>query len=68
MFDRRRDWADIEEMATAGTLDADAIRALLTELLGTDDPRFARLSAASRVAAERRPCAKATAARVTSQP
>jgi len=43
MFDRTRDWADIEAMAERGTLDFDAARASLRRMLGDDDPRFARL-------------------------
>jgi hypothetical protein len=45
MFDRTRDWADIEAMAERGTLDFDAVRASLGRMLGEDDPRFARLEA-----------------------
>jgi hypothetical protein len=43
MFDRTRDWADIEAMAERGTLDFDAVRRSLRRLLDADDPRFARL-------------------------
>jgi hypothetical protein len=43
MFDRTRDWADIESMAEAGSLDRDAVRATLTRMLGAEDPRFAKL-------------------------
>ncbi len=43
MFDRTRDWADIEAMAERGTLDFDAVRASLRRMLGDDDPRFTRL-------------------------
>ena len=49
MFDRTRDWADIEAMAERGTLDFDAVRATLRRLLGDDDPRFARLAAVERL-------------------
>ena len=48
MFDRTRDWADIESMLTAGTLDVDAVRAELTTLVAKDDDRFARLEEAVR--------------------
>ncbi len=48
MFDRTRDWADIEAMAAAGSLDADAVRAGLRGMLDPDDPRFARLDEALR--------------------
>jgi hypothetical protein len=43
MFDRTRDWADIEAMLAAGTLDLDAVRKTLHTLLPADDARFARL-------------------------
>jgi hypothetical protein len=43
MFDRTRDWADIEEMIAAGTLDVDAVREALRPMLGAGDPRFAKL-------------------------
>jgi hypothetical protein len=45
MFDRTRDWADLEEMAAAGTLDLEAVLGVLTRYLGGDDPRVARLRA-----------------------
>jgi hypothetical protein len=43
VFDRGRDWGDIEEMARAGTLDMEAVRATLTRMFGASDPRFAKL-------------------------
>jgi hypothetical protein len=43
MFDRTRDWADIEAMLAAGTVDLDAVRDTLRTMLPADDPRFARL-------------------------
>ena len=43
MFSRTQDWADIEAMSAAGTLDAPRVRELLTGLVGEDDPRVARL-------------------------
>jgi hypothetical protein len=49
MFDRTRDWADIEAMVAAGTLDPEAVRAELTTLLEAGDERFARLDRAVRV-------------------
>jgi hypothetical protein len=52
MFDRTRDWADIEAMLAAGTLDLDAARSMLQPLLDADDHRFARLDEAVRRAAE----------------
>lgn len=48
MFDRTQDWADIEAMLGAGTLDVDAVRAALDTMLPPDDPRFARLDEALR--------------------
>jgi hypothetical protein len=48
MFDRTRDWADVEAMAAAGTLDSDAVRTTLRTLLPADDERFARLGDAVR--------------------
>ena len=52
MFDRTRDWADVEAMAEAGALDADAVRAALAKLVSGDDPRFARLDEAIRRGSE----------------
>ena len=43
MFDRFRDWGDIEEMSKSGTLDVAAVRAALAPMLAADDHRFARL-------------------------
>jgi hypothetical protein len=48
IFDRGRDWGDIEEMLAARTLDPDALRAQLTELVGEDEQRLARLDEALR--------------------
>ncbi|MGY6500285.1 MAG: hypothetical protein ACXIVQ_05220 [Acidimicrobiales bacterium] len=42
-FDRTKDWADLEEMAAAGTLDVDAVIGTLVRYLGGDDPRIERL-------------------------
>lgn len=42
-FDRTKDWADLEEMAAAGTLDLDLVTGVLVRHLGADDPRIARL-------------------------
>jgi hypothetical protein len=44
MFDRTRDWADIEAMIAARTLDVDAVDASLRTMLAADDERFARLA------------------------
>lgn len=54
MFDRTRDWADIEAMLAAETLDVDAVRAHLTAMVGKSDPRFARLDEAVRRADSQR--------------
>lgn len=43
MFDRTRDWGDIEEMLAAESVDADVLRECLVELVGEDDERLARL-------------------------
>jgi hypothetical protein len=51
MFDRTQDWADVEAMLAAGTLDVEAVRAELTTLLDVGDERFARLDEAVRRAA-----------------
>jgi hypothetical protein len=48
MFDRTQDWADIEAMLAAGTLDVEAVRAELATLLDRGDERFARLDEAVR--------------------
>ena len=48
MFDRTRDWADLEAMISAGTLDLDALRATLRAMLPGDDPRYPRLDEAVR--------------------
>jgi hypothetical protein len=49
MFDRTRDWADLEAMAERGTLDFPAVRAALRALLGSgDDARFSRLAEVER--------------------
>lgn len=44
LFDRTKDWADIEAMAEAGAIDGSRARAWLDQLLGTDDARAARLA------------------------
>jgi hypothetical protein len=43
IFDRTRDWADIEAMLEAGTLDVDALRDQVAELVGESNPRLVRL-------------------------
>jgi hypothetical protein len=42
-FNRTRDWADLEAMREAGTLDVAAVAGVLTTFLGVDDDRIARL-------------------------
>jgi hypothetical protein len=42
-FSRTKDWADLEEMHAAGTLDPDLVVGVLVRYLGADDPRIARL-------------------------
>jgi hypothetical protein len=44
MFDRTRDWADIEAMFAAGTVDTAAVRAALAPILSDDDHRLGRLA------------------------
>jgi hypothetical protein len=42
-FDRTKDWADLEEMHAAGTLDVAGVLGVLTLYLGADDQRIERL-------------------------
>jgi hypothetical protein len=42
-FDRRRDWADIEDMLVARSLDVDAVVAVLADYLEPDDGRIEKL-------------------------
>ena len=44
MFDRTRDWADIEAMLSANTVDLDAVRTALETMLEPGDQRFDRLT------------------------
>lgn len=44
LFDRTKDWADIEEMLAFGSPDVAEALAWLTEIVGADDPRVARLA------------------------
>ncbi len=41
--DRTRDWADLEAMAEADTLDAEAVLGVLASYVGVDDERVGRL-------------------------
>lgn len=47
MFDRTRDWADIEAMLEAETLDVAAVKANIVALVGAQDPRLERLADAA---------------------
>lgn len=42
-FDRTKDWADLEEMAAGGTLDAERVVGVLATHLGPGDPRVDRV-------------------------
>jgi len=42
-FNRTRDWADLEEMRAAGTLDVDRVAGILARYRGPDDERIERL-------------------------
>ncbi|MGI8441059.1 MAG: hypothetical protein ACR2NV_12860 [Thermoleophilaceae bacterium] len=48
MFDRIRDWADIEAMLGAATLDPERLRDTLRALISDDDPRWNRLDEVER--------------------
>jgi hypothetical protein len=43
MFDRLRDWGDIERMQESGTLDVPAVRRSLVAMVGDDDHRVVKL-------------------------
>jgi len=43
MFDRTRDWADVEAMVEAETVDLSAVRSAVEQLVGTGDARLSRL-------------------------
>jgi len=45
LFDRRKDWADIEELVRFGKPDLEEARRWLTELVGPTDQRLATLAA-----------------------
>lgn len=47
-FNRTKDWADLEEMQAAGTLEIEKVAAVLVEYLGTDDERVRKLLALRR--------------------
>ncbi len=44
-FDRTKDWADLEEMHAAGSLDIESVLGVLTSFLGSGDHRIERLRA-----------------------
>jgi hypothetical protein len=44
-FARTKDWADLEEMHAAATLDVPSVIAILVEYLGADDERVRKLEA-----------------------
>ncbi|HEX5763126.1 MAG TPA: hypothetical protein VFY04_08395 [Solirubrobacterales bacterium] len=44
MFDRRKDWLDLEKMLIADDLDLDAVEAWLQRMVGEGDERLARLA------------------------
>lgn len=44
MFDRTKDWADIEAVIAAGTVDLAIVRRLLVPMVGEDDARLTRLA------------------------
>jgi hypothetical protein len=44
-FNRTKDWADLEEMVAADTLDGDLVLGALVHYLGRDDERVERLTA-----------------------
>lgn len=43
-FNRTKDWADLEAMQAAGTLNTQAVTATIIEFLGVDDERVVKLS------------------------
>lgn len=42
-FNRTKDWADLEEMSVAGSLDKQMVLGVLADYLGADDERIERL-------------------------
>ena len=47
-YNRTRDWADIEAMAAAGSLELGPVRVALADLVGGEDERIERLEEAAR--------------------
>jgi hypothetical protein len=48
MFDRTRDWADIEAMIAAGTIEPADLHEAIESLVGSDDSRHSRLDEVAR--------------------
>jgi hypothetical protein len=48
LFDRTKDWADIEEMATAGAFDLSRAEEWVERLVGSDGPAVGRLKSLAR--------------------
>jgi hypothetical protein len=44
LFNRTRDWADIEDIAAVGTVDVDEVLGWVARLVGRDDPVLHRIS------------------------
>ena len=43
LYDRRKDWADIEELVRYGKVDVEEARSWLTAIVGSEDPRHGKL-------------------------
>lgn len=48
LFDRRKDWADIEELLRSGAVDLQEVRRWLTDIVGADDRRLRTLQEVAR--------------------
>ncbi len=48
LFDRPKDWVDVQAMAADGALDCEVAALRLGDLLGSDEPRVERLRSAGR--------------------
>ena len=48
LFDRTKDWADVEAVLAAGSTSAAEVEPALAALVGAEDPRLARLAEAAR--------------------
>jgi hypothetical protein len=55
LFDRTKDWADIEEMVAFGSPDMEEAVAWLDQIVGADDPRSERLRRIPRSRADQTP-------------